>query len=237
MSGLMSINGAEPFGYCRWTSPAVFMIRSRREQEKSTASESLQAIARRAKESSVEDGQSPHAGQESDVQAKKTELQEVAADYDQEVLASLKTDSYADVRTVVFRSEKDVSFRDYQFYGLNLDALQEAVDTIRKGQVAEEDLTIENGHVTCSLQGKPGQSLCLLVPWSKGWQALRNGEPVHPDTVAGTMITIPLVDGTNEIELTYQVPFLREGMYISAAAFGVLLIDILYRLLAGRKKK
>ena len=237
MSGLMSINGAEPFGYCRWTSPAVFMIRSRQEQEKSTASESLQAIARRAKESSVEEGQSPHAGQESDVQVKKAELQKAAADYDQEVLSSLKTDSYADVRTVVFRSEKDVSFRDYQFYGLNLDALQEAVDTIRKGQVAEEDLTIENGHVTCSLQGKPGQSLCLLVPWSKGWQALRNGEPVHPDTVAGTMITIPLVDGTNEIELTYQVPFLREGMYISAAAFGVLLIDILYRLLAGRKKK
>ena len=96
---------------------------------------------------------------------------------------------------------------------------------------------MENGHVACTLEGKPGQSVCLLVPWSKGWQALRNGEPVQPDTVAGTMITIPLVDGRNEIELTYQIPFLREGMYVSAAALGILLIDILIRLLSRRKKR
>ena len=281
MTGLMSINGAEPFGYCRWTSPAAFMIRSRREQEKSTASQSLQAVAR-AEKASGKDGQSenssvmsqdphesdgssavshdphesdggsavshdPHGNEAgsalsddrhvSEVQAQKNELQKTASAYDQETLASLKTDSYADVRTVVFRSEKDISFSDQQFYALNLDALEQAVDTIRQGEVAEENLKIEGGHVTCSLEGRTGQSLCLLVPWSKGWQALRNGEPVQPDTVAGTMITIPLVNGENRIELTYQIPFLREGMYISAAAFGALLIDILYRLIAGRKKR
>jgi uncharacterized membrane protein YfhO len=66
---------------------------------------------------------------------------------------------------------------------------------------------------------------------------VRNGEIVQPDTVAGTMITIPLVNGQNTIELTYQPPFVREGMYISAGALAVLLIDILCRLIANRKKR
>jgi uncharacterized membrane protein YfhO len=75
------------------------------------------------------------------------------------------------------------------------------------------------------------------VPWSKGWKALRNKEIVQPDTVAGTMITIPLVDGSNEIELTYEIPYLREGLYISAAALAVMLIDALCRWVSTRKKK
>lgn len=250
MTGLMSINGAEPFGYCRWMSPAVFMIRSRSEQAQSSASQSLQAIAaeEKAKEKKAAEEASAEAGlpadgsalaqvpEESEVLLQKRELQEAAAAYDQKTLAGLKTDSYADVRTLVFRPEKNISFSDYQFYGLNLDALKETVDSIREGEVPEENLTIENGHVTCTLEGKPGQSVCLLVPWSKGWQAFRNGEPVQPDTVAGTMTTIPLVNGVNEIELTYHIPFLKEGMYVSAAACGVLLIDILYRLFSGRKR-
>lgn len=251
MTGLMSINGAEPFGYCRWMSPAVFMIRSRSEQAQSTASQSLQAIAaeekakeqKEAEEVAAETGLSENgsvtaeAPEESEVLVQKRELLEAAAAYDQKKLEGLNTDSYADVRTLVFRPEKNIPFSDYQFYGLNLDALKDAADTIREGEVPEENLTIENGHVTCTLEGKPGQSLCLLVPWSKGWQALRNGEPVQPDTVAGTMTTIPLVNGVNEIELTYHIPFLQEGMYISAAACGVLLIDILYRLISGRKSR
>ena len=247
MTGLMSINGAEPFGYCRWMSPAAFLIRSRTEQEQSTAQQSLQVLAREkeeaAKGSSGEEGHSENgsvltnAQEESLVQIQKKELQEAAAAYDRETLASLMPDIYADVRTVVFRSEKDIPFSDYQFYGLNLDELEQAVEMICKEKVPEENLTMENGHVTCTLEGKPGQSVCLLVPWSKGWQAQRNGEPVQPDTIAGTMITIPLVNGRNEIELTYQIPYLREGMYISVAAFGILLIDILFRLLSRRKKK
>ena len=51
------------------------------------------------------------------------------------------------------------------------------------------------------------------------------------------MITIPLVNGQNTIELTYQPPFVREGMYISAGTLAVLLIDILCRLIANRKKR
>jgi hypothetical protein len=246
-TGRMSFNGTQSFGYCRWMSPAAFLIRSREEQAQSTASESLQEIQEAQRKEKAKEKEKAKADADADaeevpvaetvsvIEQERTELEEAAAAYDKDVLASLKSESYADVRTVVFRSDNPAPFKDYQFYGLNLDSLQEAVDMIRETAVPDESLTIENGYVTCSLTGRPGQSLCLLVPWSKGWQAFRNGEPVQPDTVAGTMTTIPLVNGVNEIELTYHIPFLKEGMYVSAAACGVLLIDILYRLFSRKK--
>ena len=255
MGGLMSINGSSAFGYCRWMSPAAFLIRSREEQAKSTASESLQAAAAAKAEAkagagqeadgkkagsqtpAAEAGAQPAAETVNEKELQKAELEQAAAAYDREAAASLRGDSYADLRTVVFRRENDVLFKDYQFYGLNLDVLQEAVDRIRSGEVDEKNLKIENGHVTCSLEGRTGQSLCLLVPWSKGWHAFRNGEAIQPDIVAGTMITIPLLNGQNAVELKYEIPYVREGMYISAAAAGVLLLDILLRLADSRKKR
>jgi hypothetical protein len=51
------------------------------------------------------------------------------------------------------------------------------------------------------------------------------------------MITIPLLNGQNAVELKYEIPYVREGMYISAAAAGVLLLDILFRLADSRKKR
>ena len=171
------------------------------------------------------------------VQIRKDELVKAAAAFDRKTLAEAKKDKKfsGDVRTIVFSTEKGLTFKDYQFYGLNLDVLAEASERIRAGEV--KDIKIKNGRITCSVQGTQGRSICLLVPWSKGWKALRNNEVIQPDTVAGTMITIPLVDGANKIELTYEIPFLREGMYISAAALAVMLIDALCRWISTRKKK
>ena len=240
-SGLLSVNGAEPFGYCRWMSPAAFLIPSRSEQSKSGKGESLQAgiRAEKEKQKELERAAAEAAGEmpaeESESSLQKKDLAEAAAAFDRKMLAELDENAYSDIRTVVFRSDGNLSFKDYQFYSLDLDALREAVDRIRAGEIS--DVTIENGHVTCSLEGTRSQSLCLLIPWSKGWEVYRNGERVQADTVAGTMITVRLVDGKNEIEMKYHIPFLREGMYVSAAALGVLLIDALSRFIASRRRR
>ena len=361
MDGLLSINGDVPFGYCRWTSPAVFMIKSRSEQEQSEKDQSLQAIAQAEKERLAEleaagqaangqeaagqgingqeaAGQEPgeasqtavnsgtengpeqaqdpsgekgpaallnrlaekilvsaepeadtdltgqddqglnkegsnltgqddqglnedgpnltgqdtqglnedgpnltgqEQGQEEEelslTQQQMLDLQTAAEAYDWEEEDTVDGSGYADIRTVVFRTEKGLTFKDYQFYGLDLKELKEASQRIQSGEVS--DIKMENGHITCSLEGRRGNSLCLLVPWTDGWVAWRNGEPVQPDTVAGTMITIPLENGENRIELKYHIPYLQEGMYISAAAFAVLLIDCLRRALRSRKNR
>ena len=236
-TGLLSVNGTEPVGYCRWMSPAAFLIRSRQEQAQSGQGQSLQAAIREAKEAqeAAERAASGEEFVESELSLQKKDLGEAAAAFDQKELASLDTDTYEDVRTVVFRSDENIIFKDTQFYGLDLNALQKVTDLIRAGEVT--DIKMENGHVTCSVDGIRGRSVCLLIPWSKGWEVFRNGEQVQPDTVAGAMITVPLVDGHNKIELTYHVPYLKEGMYVSAAALAVLLIDALRRFLSARRRR
>ena len=367
MDGLLSINGDVPFGYCRWTSPAAFMIKSRSEQEQSEKGNSLQSVAAAekaaqaereaaeralngkagtdfysaagegggtgadgginagaadtpespeekgpraflnrlaekilissvpeedgaaaadeiaenagettaadaaefaagniaentaenngvngientegddpdnaagfaAKDDGTENGQAAGQGQEQELsltQQQILDLQTAASSFDREAAAAVPDSGYADIRTVVFRTEKGLTFKDYQFYALNLKELGEAAERIRSGEVS--GLKMENGHITCSLEGRRGSSLCLLVPWTDGWEAWRNGEPVQPDNVAGTMITIPLENGGNQIELTYHIPYLKEGLYVSIAAFAVLLIDCLRRTLRRRK--
>lgn len=241
-SGLLSVNGTEPVGYCRWMSPAAFLIRSRQAQAQSGEGQSLQAAVREEKERerAAKAAEAAAKGEvlveeETELSLQKKELAQAAAAFDQEVQKGSDKTGFADIRTVVFRSDEDLSFRDDQFYGLDLDALQEVTDRIRTGEVP--DVKIENGHVQCTLEGARGRSLCLLVPWSKGWEAVRNGEPVQPDTVAGAMITIPLVDGENNIEMTYHIPYLREGMYISAAALIVVLLDAVIRWVAARRQR
>ena len=259
--GLMSINGTEPFGYACWTSPASFLIRSRGEQAKSESGNSLQEIQKREKEAAkaaaarteaanaagetgpaAGDGKAAAGTQtaaaepvKSEMELRKEDLLQAAQAFDTQAQGLVEGSGFADVRTVVFQTQKGLTFKDYQFFGLDLDALREVSDRIRSTEVT--DLTMENGHVACRVSGRRGQSVCLLVPWSRGWQVTRNGETVQADMVAGTMITIPLVDGENRIELNYTIPFVREGMVISAAALIVLLIDIVCRWISARRRR
>ena len=241
-SGLMSVNGTEPAGYCRWMSPAAFLIRSRQEQARSGKEESLQTAFQARKKAEAEAAKKPGdpPAEESELSLQKKELAEAAAAFDAQTLADFTKDntgneSFDDVRTMVFRSDENLAFTDAQFYALDLNALRDVTDLIRAGEV--KDVKIENGHVTAKVDGVSGRSLCLLVPASKGWSATRNGEPVLTDTVAGAMITVPLVNGENRIELTYHVPYLREGMYVSAAALVVMLVDALRRWIVARRNR
>lgn len=234
--GLMSINGTEPFGYACWTSPASFLIRSRQEQAQSGADSSLQEVWKREKEAEKATAAEKAAEPEkSELELRKENLLQAAQAFDTQAQGLVEGSGFADVRTVVFQTQKGLTFKDYQFFGLDLDALREASERIRSTEVT--NLKMKNGRIACRVNGRRGQSICLLVPWSRGWQVLRNGEVVQPDMVAGTMITIPLVDGQNTIIMNYKIPFVREGMAISAAALIVLLIDIVCRWISARRRR
>lgn len=234
--GLMSINGTEPFGYACWTSPASFLIRSRQEQAQSGADSSLQEVWKREKEAEKATAAEKAAEPEkSELELRKENLLQAAQAFDTQAQGLVEGSGFADVRTVVFQTQKGLTFRDYQFFGLDLDALREVSERIRSTEVT--NLKMKNGRIACRVNGRRGQSICLLVPWSRGWQVLRNGEAVQPDMVAGTMITIPLVDGQNTIIMNYKIPFVREGMVISASALIVLLIDIVCRWISARRRR
>lgn len=73
------------------------------------------------------------------------------------------------------------------------------------------------------------------VPADDGWSASVNGESVEILDINGLM-AIPVYEGENEIEFTYEVPLLREGTAVSAAAVIVWMIYFAVSA-AGMKKR
>ena len=66
--------------------------------------------------------------------------------------------------------------------------------------------------------------LCIAIPYSKGWSAKVNGEPVEVLEGNGMYMALPLKAGYNEIELDYETPGIRSGIAVSLLTIGILIL-------------
>lgn len=131
----------------------------------------------------------------------------------------IPTDSITEEAVITLTAEK-IDLYDEQFYALDLDMLGNVTTSISRRKV--NSLNMENGHVTCSVEANAGDSLFLSVPYHSGWTMFRNGKEVEPELFGECLITIPLVDGRNEIEMVYSVPMLKEGVILTG--FGSIIL-------------
>ena len=123
-----------------------------------------------------------------------------------------------------------VDEKNEQFYVLDLDLLGEVTQELRdrSGMV---DADIRNGHIFIRAAGDSGDRektssrLLLTVPYDSGWSVVCNGEAVEPELWANMFYSFPLASDETVIEMTYHVPFLKEGLLLSAA--GLLILCIL----------
>lgn len=116
---------------------------------------------------------------------------------------------------------------DEQFYALNLEELERVTQMISRGEV--EDLQMENGYVSCTVKGEKDERLFLSVPYHEGWTILLNGEEIEPELFGDCLISIPLTDGTNQVEMVYHVPMLKTGAVVSCAGILILGFSAVYR--------
>ena len=57
---------------------------------------------------------------------------------------------------------------------------------------------------------------------SEGWTCKVNGKKVSMDLFAGSMMSVPLEQGVNEIELSYHLPGRTSGIILSLAGTAIL---------------
>lgn len=108
----------------------------------------------------------------------------------------------------------------YGFYYIDLDLLSEVTAEISKKQA--EDIMVTNGYVECSVNGQDGELLYLSVPYDKNWTVYRNGEKVTPKLFGDCMMVIPLVDGKNNISMSYSVSGILPGMILTVISLGII---------------
>ena len=112
---------------------------------------------------------------------------------------------------------------DEQFYVLNLDVLEEAVDALKINTPSE--LQIDNGHVSISIDTSATgvDTLFTTIPYEKGWKVKINGASIEPGYFEG-LICLPLSAGENLIEMEYHIPGLIPGLIISVIAVCLLIL-------------
>lgn len=120
------------------------------------------------------------------------------------------------------------------FYLLNLDVLEQVSAEIKTR--AAEIKRFENGHISCSVpDAAADQLLYLSVPYDEGWSITNNGKKIRPGGFAGTMISIPLHEGKNDIVMEYTIPGLKKGILMSVA--GIILLALSYLLREKAEKR
>lgn len=136
-----------------------------------------------------------------------------------------------DLRLEFYNDEGQVT--EARFYRLDLKALEEATSAMKDNAASQID--IRDGH--CSFEvanASSGTSLFTSVPFSKGWTVTRNGKKIEPDLTGEALMTIPLEEGKNVIEMNYRVPNKTCGL--AAMAVGAVLLAGI-TLAENRKKK
>lgn len=128
-------------------------------------------------------------------------------------------DSEKEEQTVVLTAE-NLDLKEEQFYVLDLDELKRISEILAQGEV--ENLTLENGAVSCSVEADGDETLFLSVPYHSGWNIQVNGEKIEPKLFGDCLISIPLKSGGNEIEMVYHVPMLKVGILVSI--FGIIIL-------------
>lgn len=82
-----------------------------------------------------------------------------------------------------------------------------------------ENLRLETNTVTGSISLESPKLLCLSIPYSEGWKAYVDGKKTTLSRANIQYMAVALDAGEHEVRLVYATPLLREGIYISAAAF------------------
>ena len=147
-------------------------------------------------------------------------------------LLRVKTiDGNAELKLDFYTPEGKVA--DAQIYLLDLNALNEATSVMKSKAASKID--IRDGHCVFEVENaSSGTSLFTSVPYHKGWTVTRNGKKIGADLTGDALMTVPLEDGKNVIEMTYRVPNKTAGILMMSAGIVLLAGITVYE---SRKKK
>lgn len=124
------------------------------------------------------------------------------------------------------------SFDSLQIFCLPLADSPAQVDALREDVL--DAVTFGTNTVTGSIKLDEEKLLCLSIPYSSGWSALVDGSPA-PLLRADTMyMALSLTPGAHTIELHYQTPGLKAGLFLSLS--GLVLWCSLHLILRRKRK-
>ncbi len=120
------------------------------------------------------------------------------------------------------------------FYALNMEAFERAIDILSDEQL--QPTVAEGDHVSGSVVSTGTKDLVLSIPYDKGWTIAVNGSEVEPTSLfGGGMMSIPVTEGENKIEMTYRSPGTTIGL--ACSGFALIAVAALGVSMAARQRR
>lgn len=131
---------------------------------------------------------------------------------------------------ISFPENKSVTFKEAQFYALDLDNYQKVFDKLKE----QKTRVLENqSGLLVDYKADKESSLFITLPYDKGWSATLNGRPLKIQQAQKGFMKIDLKKGQGKIQLTFLPQGLKEGTIISILALLTFLTYDFFRKRAG----
>lgn len=136
-------------------------------------------------------------------------------------------------------SSVSISFSDCGIYTFDsvkiicqpMETYEKQIETLREDSL--QNVTFGTDTVTGEITLDEPKLLCLSIPYSTGWSARVDGREAKLYQANIKNVALDLDAGTHTIELTYETPLLKVGIFVSLIGFAVF---IFYMIVCERKK-
>lgn len=113
---------------------------------------------------------------------------------------------------------------DITAYKLDMEALDTAYQTLDSQTM--ELTSFSDRRITGTIDVKKAGDLVFSIAKEDGWKAYVDGREINPEIFAEAFISIPLEEGTHDIELCYTTPGLKMGAGISLGCVFLFLVSL-----------
>ncbi len=115
---------------------------------------------------------------------------------------------------------------EYTIYRLNMDALDEAYETINAQTMELETYT--STEITGTIDVTEAGDLFFSIPAEDGWTLYVDGVKTEWTTFKDAFITVSLTEGTHTIRLVYHTPYLLVGALCSLACIAIFAVSMVW---------
>ena len=127
---------------------------------------------------------------------------------------------------ITIRNSKSEAI-SFTVYKLNLEAVDEAYDTLSAQTMVTEEFT--DTMVKGSIDVKESGRLILSIPCEEGWTLYVDGKETEILDFKETFLSVYLEEGHHDIELRYMTPGLKAGAWITFACVGLFVLTMILR--------
>jgi uncharacterized membrane protein YfhO len=137
------------------------------------------------------------------------------------------------VRITIDNDDNEAYWSDTLFYSFNMEQFEEDAAALQEKSMTVTSL--DNTSLTGSCYAdSDGQYLFTTIPDEPGWVVKVNGKEITTKLSAGSLITIPLEKGDNEITMEFKPSYFTGGIIISISGLLIILIIFIFEYKNGK---